>query len=139
MTEIIEQSSPQAIVLIVDSFIDDGVTEDEALAVVVSSIALQAITEDQAHEIFAELNTDALSDAEVIQVIESVQEAPEEIRNQFEDTIDIFSEGVFDTYIPVGSSITVGQRRAIIAVSAVTSVIASAPVSGGSQRRRGTK
>ena len=58
-----------------------------------------------------------LSDAQTEALIAAVQDAPTEIREEFEDTIDIFGEGL-DTYVPTGSTIPVGERRTLIAVTA---------------------
>lgn len=44
--------------------------------------------------------------------------APLEVRKAFENSVDLFS-GEFDDYVPVGSTITVAQRRVVIAATAV--------------------
>jgi len=63
------------------------------------------------------LDVAELSDAQTEALIAAVQDAPTEIREEFEDTIDIFGEGL-DTYVPTGSTIPVGERRTLIAVTA---------------------
>jgi hypothetical protein len=56
-------------------------------------------------------------------------DAPIEQRQQFEATVDIYS-GQYDDYVPVGSTITVAQRRTIVAATAVVFLLpAPAPVS----------
>jgi hypothetical protein len=81
--------------------------------------------------LFDQIVPSELSSAEIQQITEAIQEAPAEIREAFESSIDIFGEG-FDNYEPVGSTISVAQRRAVVAVTAVLLAI-PAPVP---QRRR---
>jgi hypothetical protein len=45
-------------------------------------------------------------------------DAPTEERQKFEATVDIYS-GQFEEYVPVGSTITVAQRRTVVAATAV--------------------
>lgn len=49
-------------------------------------------------------------------------DAPIEERQAFEQSVDVFS-GEHDDYVPVGSTITVAQRRSVIALSAVGIVL----------------
>ena len=57
------------------------------------------------------------------EIVNAVQNAEEEVREAFEDEINIFN-GKTDTYVPVGSSISVGERRVVIAAAGA---IMSAP------------
>jgi len=61
---------------------------------------------------------------------EALTEAPEEIKEAFEEEINIYGEG-FDEYVPTGSSIDVGDRRTIIAAATVISTIGTAAASTG--------
>ena len=45
-------------------------------------------------------------------------DAPLEVRKEFENSVDLFS-GAFDDYVPIGSTITVAQRRVVVAATAV--------------------
>jgi hypothetical protein len=78
---------------------------------------LAAASAEQAEAIFEALNVSELDNTQVAALIEAVQDAPAEVRETFEDTIDIFGEGL-DDYVPLGSSIPVGTRRTLIAVTA---------------------
>lgn len=91
---------------------------EEALAIVLLADALQNLTTDEAIEVFDTLEVSELTDDQVEQLIESVQEAPTEVREAFEDEINIFG-GKFDSYVPIGSNISVGQRKVLVAASAV--------------------
>ena len=52
--------------------------------------------------------------------------APLEQRLEFESKVDIFS-GEYDDYVPVGSTISVAQRRTVVAVTAVLIMFAPPP------------
>lgn len=56
-------------------------------------------------------------------------DAPIEEREEFEATVDIYSGG-YDDYVPVGSKISVAERRVVVAATAVLFVLpAPVPVS----------
>jgi len=74
--------------------------------------------------VFTELEVGELDEQEVAALIVAVQNAPTEVREEFEDQIDIFKEGL-DDYVPVGSNVPVSTRRTLIAVTAGT-VLAAA-------------
>ena len=102
----------------VDNIIEQGVSAEEATALATNPKVLQSVTSEQATEIFDAVEVSDLSDAQAEQLIEAVQDAPEEVRAAFEEQINVFG-GKFNTYVPVGSSINVGQRRVLVAASGV--------------------
>ena len=71
-----------------------------------------------------------LSNAEEEALVAAVQEAPTEVRQAFEEKVDVFKSGL-DTYVPLGSKIPVGTRRTLIAVTAGITLAAA-----GSRMRR---
>jgi hypothetical protein len=79
--------------------------------------AIETVTVEQAAEVFAELQLSDLDDEQVAALVIAVQAAPTEVREAFEDQIDIFKEGL-DDYVPVGSNVPVGTRRTLVAVGA---------------------
>lgn len=79
--------------------------------------AIQELDPDQAEEIFAQLDVTTLDEEQKEALIASVQAAPQQVREAFEEQVDIFKEGL-DDYVPVGSNIPVGQRRTIVAIGA---------------------
>lgn len=99
-----------------------AISSQEATKIALDPELLASATQEQAVEVFKALDIEELSEAQVIELVESVQEAPIEIREAFEEEINIFSGGGLDSYVPVGSNIPVKQRRALIAIGAVTSV-----------------
>ncbi len=54
-----------------------------------------------------------------------MSDAPDEVKEQFEEQINIYG-GQFDSYVPIGSVIPVGQRRTVVAVSMGVVVSAAA-------------
>ena len=76
-------------------------------------------TDDNATEFFADLEPEDLTQAEADQLVQIVQNASDDVRQEFEATIDLYS-GKFDNYVPIGSTVPVRTRRVIIAVATAT-------------------
>jgi hypothetical protein len=112
----------------IDAVIVSGITEEDALLLAVSSQILDSLTVDQASEIFQKINTGELTEAEKENLSTVLTEAKKEIKEQFEEKINVYSEGL-NTYVPVGSNISVGSRRTLIAAATAMSSIGLA---GGS-------
>jgi len=70
------------------------------------------------------VNPDPVVDTGVVEQPHS--DAPLEERLEFESKVDIFS-GEYDEYVPVGSTITVAQRRTVVAATAVLIMFAPPP------------
>jgi arginine utilization protein RocB len=83
---------------------------------------LATITAEEATQVFEALQIDELSDTQLEQLVEAVQNAPEEVRESFEEEIDIFGSGAVESYVPIGSTVPVKTRRALIAIAAVASL-----------------
>ncbi len=115
----------------VENLLEKEVTTDQAVEVITNPEVLAAVPVEVAQAIFEAIVPEELSDQQVLDITEAVQGASEEVREAFEETIDIFGEG-FDMYEPVGSTISVAQRRAVVAVTAVLLAV-PAPIP---QRRR---
>jgi len=136
--ENLPQSEVQAAI---DNIIEEGVSPEEATALATNPEILNEITTEQATEIFDAVEVSELSDAQAEQLVEAVQGAPEEVRAEFEDQINVF-EGKFETYVPLGSAINVGQRKVLIAATGVlfmapaVSVSSSTSSSSSSNSRR---
>ena len=127
VVEILESDTvtPEQVASAVDSIIELGVTEDQATELATSKKVLESIDGDQAAEIFDAIDISEVTPEEAAQIVDAVQEAPTEVRDAFEEEINVF-EGAVDAYVPLGSSVPVSTRRVIIAMGAV--VIFSAPV-----------
>ena len=111
-----------------EEIIDGGITPEEAVEVISSPEVLQEISASEAVELFSALDESELSEEEATAIVAAVQNAPEDVREAFEDTVDVFG-GNFDDYVMVDSKISVGDRRTVVAVSVVSSIatLAAAP------------
>lgn len=115
----------------VDNLINEGVSAEEATALATNPEIIKEVTAEQAAEIFDAVAVSELSDTQADQLIEAVQDAPQEVRAAFEDTINIFG-GKFNKYVPIGSKINVGQRKVLVAASGVLFVAPTVSVSSSS-------
>ena len=120
--------SDEQVVAAVDSIIENGLSEEQSISIATSGEVLESITGDQATEIFATVPIGDISDAEAAALVEAVQDAPVEVKEAFEEEINIFAAGNVDTYIPLGSSIPVSTRRVLIAGTALTLTMIPIPV-----------
>jgi hypothetical protein len=117
LIEALAELSPEQVAQVIETLLADEPTQEQATALASSPEVLAVISTEQAQQIFEALDVGALSDAQTEELIAAIESAPLEIREEFEDTIDIFGEGL-DDYTPVGSNIPVGERRTLIAITA---------------------
>jgi hypothetical protein len=101
-----------------------SVSPAQAVAVALNPAVLATVSTEEAEAVFEALAVDELNDAQIDALVEAVQDAPLEVRETFEDTINIFGEGL-DDYVPLGSNIPVGTRRTLIAVTAGVTLAAA--------------
>lgn len=101
---------------------DADVNAEQATAIATDPEALQDITAEQASEVFAALPLDTLTDQQLDALVEAVQDAPTEVREAFEEAINIF-DGAVDSYVPIGSTVPISTRRLVIAASAMLSAV----------------
>ena len=112
---------------IITTTTDTVVEEDQQIQEeTIDAELLQTLDKEQATKLFESLDVSQLSTKELKAILEAVQTAPEEVRQAFEESVNVF-DGKFDNYIPVGSNITVGARRVVVGVTA-TLFIMPAPV-----------
>ena len=117
LVEALAGLSPEQVSQVIEEILAEEPTQEQAAALATSSEVLAVVSAQEAQQIFEALDVGELTDAQTEQLIEAIESAPLEIREEFEDTIDIFGEGL-DDYTPVGSTIPVGERRTLIAVTA---------------------
>ena len=102
-----------------DAVLAEEISEAEAVAIATNSELLETATVEQAEQIFDAIDVDQLTDAEATAIVAAVQDAPDEIREAFEQEIDIYS-GKTDNYIPLGSLVNVATRRVLVVSVAFT-------------------
>ena len=117
LVEALADLSPEQVSQVIEEILAEEPTQEQAAALATSPEVLAVVSAQEAEQIFEALDVGELTDAQTEQLIEAIESAPTEIREEFEDTIDIFGEGL-DDYTPVGSTIPVGERRTLIAVTA---------------------
>ena len=120
--ETLSEAAPEQIVAAITQVLAADITSDQATEIASSPEVLAAITETQAEELFEQIVVEELSDTQLEAFTEAIQEAPTEIKEAFEKTIDIFSSQ-FENYVPTGSNIPVGERRTLVAVGALIAAI----------------
>ena len=96
---------------------------EAAVALATDPEALAEATAEEAAAIFDAIEPENLTAQEAAAIIDAVQDAPDEVRNAFQEEINIYS-GTFDEYVPLGSVIDVGQRRSLIAAMTTVTVVA---------------
>jgi hypothetical protein len=124
---VIDESQVEAVV---DAILQEELNEEVATQLATSAAIIQNITAEQATDIFESVPVGELSDTQGAEIVNAVQDAPVEVKESFEEEINVFA-GVFDTYVPLDSTIDVGTRRSVIAVNLVTSTVALASAAGG--------
>jgi hypothetical protein len=121
--------SEEQVAAAVDSILENEVSAEQATDLATSEKVLESIDADQAAEIFDAVEVDNLTPAEEAALVAAVTDAPDEVKNAFEETIDIFAEGL-DEYVALGSQVDVGTRRSLIAASAAVSTLTAAGAAG---------
>ena len=122
--------SEEQVASAVDTILENGVTADQATDLATSEKVLESIDGEQAADIFEEIPVGELTSAEEAALVAAVTDAPEEVKNAFEGTIDVYGEGL-DDYVPVGSAVDVATRRSVIAVTTVMATVTAAGAAPG--------
>jgi hypothetical protein len=120
---------PEQIVAAVEQILATTPTTEQATQLATTSEVLAVVTEEQAEAIFEAVVVQELSVEQGEEIVDAVQEAPKKVREAFEAAINVFT-GLFDSYVMVGSTIPVEERRTLVAVSSTMVAV------GASLRRR---
>ena len=111
-------------VAIIEQILGTAVTSEQATQLASNPDVLAVITSEQATEIFETLDVTELDNAQLEELVEAVQSAPTQVREAFEETINVFDDGLGD-YVPLGSNVPVDTRRTLIAVAAGAATVAA--------------
>jgi hypothetical protein len=120
---------PEQIVAAVEQILATTPTTEQATQLATTSEVLAVVTEAQAEAIFEAVIVEELTAEQGEAIVDAVQEAPKKVREAFEAAINVFT-GLFDSYVMVGSTIPVEERRTLVAVSSTMVAV------GASLRRR---
>jgi hypothetical protein len=93
----LKDALPDEVTAIVTTLLTTEVTSEQAVQVVSSVEVLAVISGEQAE-----------------QIVEAIADAPTEVKEAFENEINIFGGEGFDEYVPVDSNVSVAVRRTII-------------------------
>ena len=118
----------QVVTLVIQQ--EGGIDGEQATALATSPKVLESIDGEQATAVFDAVVVAEVSLEEGQEISEALAGAPVGVKESFEEEINVFA-GVFDTYTALGSSIDVGTRRSVIAVSLVSTAVAALSVFGG--------
>ena len=111
-------------VAIIEQILGTAVTSEQATELASNPDVLAVVTSEQAAEIFETLDVTELDNAQLDELVEAVQSAPTQVREAFEETINVFDDGLGD-YVPLGSNVPVDTRRTLIAVAAGAATVAA--------------
>jgi len=114
---VLASSTSEEVQAVVEQILEADLSSDQAEQLVASAEVLTAITGEQAQELFEEIEPAQLSEsmASVIADTMNNPDVPDEVKEAFEDTLNIFGNDGFSIYVPLGSNINVAVRRTIIA------------------------
>ncbi len=113
----------QVVTLVIQQ--EGGIPSDQATELATSSKVLESIDGEQATEVFAAIVVAEVSQEAGTEIAEALAGAVTEVKEAFQEEINVFA-GVFDTYVPVDSSVDVGTRRSLVAAAAAVSTMAVA-------------
>jgi len=124
-----DNTTTEQVLEAVTQILENGVSETQATELATSAKVLESIGSEEATVIFEELPINDLTTEEAVALVSAVQNAPESVKNAFEETINVFG-GVVDTYIPLGSKISISARRLLIVTTAMSIMFAPAVILG---------
>lgn len=122
--------------------VDLSTIESNDLVNIIDNDSLSDLNKDEIKEIFQEVNFDNFNEEELKEIALTLSSAPDEVKEAFEEEVDIYGSGAFDTYVPSGSTVSVATRRAVIAATAAISTVGvstSSSSSSSDQRSRRSK
>ena len=112
-----EAITPEEVQAVVEEILKADLSTDQAEQLVASTEVLTAITGEQAQQLFEQIKPAQLSESMASVIADSMNnpDVPTEVKEAFEETLNIFGNDGFSTYVPLGSSVNVAVRRTIIA------------------------
>jgi hypothetical protein len=112
-----DATTPEQVQAVVEEILKADLSSDQAEQLVASAEVLTAITGEQAQQLFEQIEPAQLSESMAGVIADSMNnpDVPNEVKEAFEETLNIFGNDGFATYVPLGSSVNVAVRRTIIA------------------------
>lgn len=125
--------SPDALENVIDAISEEVIEADTAIAII-DNENFEELPLEQIAAVFAAIEPDQFTDEQKEELALALTDAPGEVKELFEEEIDIYGDG-FDDYVPSGSNVDVGTRKTVLAAAAAmaTSVaVGAGTTSGGS-------
>ena len=126
-----EATTPDEVQAVVEEILKADLSSDQAEQLVASAEVLTAITGEQAQQLFEQIEPTQLSESMAAVIADTMNnpDVPTEVKEAFEETLNIFGNDGFSTYVPLGSNVNVAVRRTIIAGTTILVAMPSpAPV-----------
>jgi hypothetical protein len=126
-----EATTPDEVQAVVEEILKADLSSDQAEQLVASAEVLTAITGEQAQHLFEQIEPTQLSESMAAVIADTMNnpDVPTEVKEAFEETLNIFGNDGFSTYVPLGSNVNVAVRRTIIAGTTILVAMPSpAPV-----------
>jgi hypothetical protein len=123
----LSEATPDQVTEIVDTILASEVTSEQAEQLVAAVEVLSAITGEQAQELFQAIEPAQLSESMAAVISDAMNDpaVPDEVKEAFEDTLNIFGNDGFSTYVPLGSNVNVAVRRTIVAGTTILMALPS--------------
>lgn len=123
----LSEATPDQVTQIVDTILASEVTSEQAEQLVAAVEVLSAITGEQAQELFQAIKPAQLSESMAAVISDAMNDpaVPDEVKEAFEDTLNIFGNDGFSTYVPLGSNVNVAVRRTIVAGTTILMALPS--------------
>ena len=119
--ENLADASEAEVQAIVEELLTGDLSTEQATELVTDVALLSAVTLEQAQAIFEEIEPAALSEAMAETIAEALNDpsVSVEVKEAFEEAINIFGNDGFSDYVPVDSVVSVAVRRTVIAGTAI--------------------
>ena len=121
--------SVDALENVIDAISEETIDPDTAIAVIENG-NFEELPLEEVAAVFAAIEPDQFTEEQKTELATALTDAPTEIKELFEEEVDIYGDG-FDDYVPTGSSIDVGTRKSILAATAAVAAIAVGSASTG--------
>jgi hypothetical protein len=127
----LSEATPEQVTEIVDAILTSEVTSDQAEQLVAAVEVISAITGEQAQQLLEAIEPAQLSESMAAVIADAMNDpaVSDEVKEAFENTLNIFGNDGFATYVPLGSKVNVAVRRTIVAGTTILVALPSpAPV-----------
>ena len=127
----LSEATPEQVTEIVDAILTSEITSDQAEQLIAATEVLSAITGEQAQQLFGAVEPAQLSESMAAVIADAMNDpaVSNEVKEAFENTLNIFGNDGFNTYVPLGSTVNVAVRRTIVAGTTILVALPSpAPV-----------